>query len=73
MAAPLLNEKQAAEFLGLTPRVMQAWRTRGGGPVYVRLSHRCVRYRPEDLEAFVAENSFENTAQESRYSRSGPE
>ena len=51
--APLLNEKQAAEFLGLKPRTLQAWRWSGGGPKYVRLSARAVRYRQSDLDAFV--------------------
>ena len=40
----LINEKAAAEFLGLTDRTMQALRQRGGGPKYTALSSRCLRY-----------------------------
>lgn len=45
----LLSEAQSAEFLGGTPRALQAWRQRGGGPAFIRISSRCVRYRRRDL------------------------
>ncbi len=45
----LLTETQAAEFLNFTPRALQAWRLRGGGPNFVRVSSRAVRYRKSDL------------------------
>jgi len=48
----LLSEAQSAEFLGVTPRALQAWRQRGGGPAFVRISSRCVRYRRRDLVAW---------------------
>jgi len=64
--APLLNEKQAAMFLGLKPRTLQAWRWSGGGPKYVRLSARAVRYRQSDLDAFVDTRIACNTSEEVR-------
>ena len=51
----LLDERAAAAALGMTPRAMQEWRRSGGGPQYVRISSRCIRYRPEDLSAWAAE------------------
>lgn len=48
----LLNEKQAAEVLGLSHRTLQNWRVKGGGPRFVKLSGS-VRYRERDLEAWV--------------------
>jgi hypothetical protein len=36
----LLSEKQSATFLGVTPRALQVWRQRGGGPAFVRISSR---------------------------------
>jgi hypothetical protein len=50
----LLPEAQSAEFLGVTPRALQAWRQKGGGPVFVRTSARCIRYRRRDLVAWAA-------------------
>jgi hypothetical protein len=45
----LITEKDAAAFLKLTDRTMQAYRQKGGGPQYIRLSSRCLRYRRIDL------------------------
>jgi predicted DNA-binding transcriptional regulator AlpA len=49
----LIDEKAAAEFLGLTDRTMQALRQRGGGPQYIALSSRCLRYRRIDLRKWA--------------------
>jgi predicted DNA-binding transcriptional regulator AlpA len=45
----LIPEPQAADFLGYSVRALQNWRLRGGGPVFVRVSGRSVRYRRRDL------------------------
>jgi len=71
MASALFSEKQAADFLQLTPRALQAWRTQGGGPPYLRIGHRTVRYLLADLEAWCEDRRFENTAQEERYTVPG--
>ena len=49
----LVDEKVAAAFLDLTPRTMQAYRQRGGGPKFIVLSSRCIRYRRIDLKAWA--------------------
>ncbi len=48
----LLREDHAAEILSISARTLQSWRSRGCGPVFVRLG-RAIRYRAEDLETFV--------------------
>ena len=45
----LIDEKAAADFLDLTSRTMQGFRQKGGGPKYIHLSSRCLRYRRIDL------------------------
>jgi len=54
MAEHLLNEHEAAQFLGLSVFTLRAWRSQRRGPVFVKLG-RAVRYRPDDLEAFLNE------------------
>ena len=44
----LIDEKAMAAFMGITDRTLQKWRQRGTGPRFVRLSHRCVKYRRID-------------------------
>ncbi len=60
---PLLDEKQAAHFLGWTPRTMQQRRFHGDGPQFVRVAARTIRYRVEDLEAFVEARLHNSTAE----------
>ncbi len=51
----LLNEKQAAAYLGLTDRTLQQRRYYSQPPVYIKLpGSNAVRYRLSDLMAFVA-------------------
>ena len=45
------NEMQAAIFLGVSVRTVQAWRVRGGSPPYVKIG-RLVRYQRRELVAF---------------------
>ena len=50
----LLNEKQAAAFLGLTDRTLQQRRYYSQPPAYIKLpGSNAVRYRLSDLIAFV--------------------
>jgi hypothetical protein len=49
----LIPEREAAEFIGYTPRALQNWRCRGGGPKYIAISSRSIRYRRRDLIAWA--------------------
>ena len=59
-----LNENQAAEFLGVSVRTLQAWRVRGGGPRYCKLG-RSVRYQKRELVRFQQENTVSSTTEAS--------
>ena len=50
---PLRDTEQAAKRINTTTRWLEYQRTVGGGPKYVKLSRRCVRYRDEDLDEFI--------------------
>ena len=53
-SSPLLTPDEAAAWLRVTKGYLARLRVVGGGPSYVKLSHRCVAYRLGDLEAFIA-------------------
>lgn len=48
----LLSADELAELVGVPPKTLADWRTRGIGPAYVRIG-RHVRYRPADVEAWL--------------------
>jgi hypothetical protein len=52
--AKYLGPQTAAKYIGVTPRTLESWRSRGGGPVFVKISARMVKYRVEDLDSFMA-------------------
>ncbi len=58
----LIDEKAAGDFLGLTPRTMQAMRQRGGGPPYIVVSARCLRYRRLGLKTWADERVRTSTS-----------
>jgi hypothetical protein len=49
----LMNEHVAAAFLGYTVRALRNWRLRGGGPPYVKVSEKSIRYQRRDLQAWI--------------------
>ena len=59
----LISESQAAEFLGYTRRALQAWRFRGVGPRFVKISARSIRYRLCDLISWSRERICSNTVE----------
>lgn len=43
-------------MLGVEPSTLVTWRKRKQGPAYIRVGHRTVRYRIEDVEAWLQAN-----------------
>ena len=59
---PRLNtEDEEAARLNLSKRTLQAWRTRGDGPPYVKLG-RAVRYDPRASDDWLASRTRRHTA-----------
>jgi hypothetical protein len=62
MATQRLNTRNAAAYLGegVSHRTLEAYRVRGGGPVYSKLGKRVV-YDVVDLEAWLASKRRQST------------
>lgn len=58
----LIREAPAAEFLDNSVRTMQGMRYRGGGPRFIRLSSRCIRYRRSDLREWAEQRLRTSTS-----------
>ena len=61
--AVLMRQEDAAQMLGVTPRALEAWRYRGGGPRYIRISGRCIRYRRSDIITWIAARERHSTSE----------
>ena len=59
----LLNETEAAQFIGFSIRALQGWRVKGGGPRFVKISGRAVRYRRRDLIGWAEARLRSNTSE----------
>lgn len=59
----LMNERDAAAFLCYTVRALQNWRVRGGGPKFIKVSSRSIRYTRRDLNEWIEARKISNTAQ----------
>jgi len=59
----LLTETEAARIIGFSVRALQGWRLKGGGPRYVKVSGRAIRYRRRDLIAWADARLRSNTSE----------
>lgn len=57
----MFNTDEAAYYLKLARATLEAWRVRGGGPVFIKLG-KAVRYRKADLDAFLEKNTRRSTS-----------
>ena len=53
---------EAATYLGLSKSTTEKLRHFGGGPRYLKFG-RAVRYRQQDLDAWLTDRLIENTSQ----------
>jgi predicted DNA-binding transcriptional regulator AlpA len=60
---PLLTQRQCAEMLALSERTLERLRVTGAGPKFLRIRHS-VRYRPADVEAWLASRIVGSTSEE---------
>ncbi len=48
----LLDSREAARLLGVSPGTLANWRSRGKGPAFIKLGH-LAKYWPRDLEVYI--------------------
>lgn len=57
----LITPEAVAGYLGITTRCLQKYRTDSTGPAFIELSPRCIRYRWEDVQAFLKARTRKQT------------
>ena len=58
----LYRTTQAADYLDLKKPTLEVWRCRGYGPTFIKMG-KAVRYRKEDLDAFLDSKVRKSTSQ----------
>lgn len=56
----LASRQEVADEYGLTVRYLELAAHRGEGPPMIRISRRMVRYRRDDIEAWLAARVVDN-------------
>ena len=56
----LLTESEAAKYLKISERTLQAWRCTGAGPALVQIG-RAIRYQLKDILAWINANTVKTT------------
>jgi len=59
--AEYLPTEDAATYLGLSSYLLEQWRSKGGGPRFVKLA-KLVRYPRTELDSFMLSRLQEHTA-----------
>lgn len=62
MLPKLLLTRDIADLLHVSDRCVEGWRQRGTGPAYIKLAGGRVRYRREDVEAWIKTNRRSKSA-----------
>lgn len=60
MDKKFLTEREAAEYLRLSPKTLRRWRKAGAGPRFVRIGGTAIRYSTTEIESFVATEGSEH-------------
>lgn len=58
----LLTTKEAAHLLHLSHRTLEAMRLRGGGPPFIALTRKAVRYHRGDLKNWISARRRNSTS-----------
>jgi hypothetical protein len=53
---------EASRIVGFPPCTLHTWRTRGGGPTFLKLGSHSVRYQRRALFEWLAQHQRRNTA-----------
>lgn len=57
-----LTTQEVADLLNVRRTTLEAWRSRGGGPKFMKLG-RVVRYRRRDVDQWLEENTHTSTSE----------
>jgi len=57
----LIDQRAMSKILRITTKTAEAWRSRGGGPRYVKVG-ALVRYRKSDIAEWIERRTIDSTS-----------
>lgn len=60
----LMTPGEVAELLGVSERRLAMMRFEGTGPVHIKVSHKSVRYRQSDIDAWIESRVRQQSSRE---------
>ncbi len=63
MQKKLINEKEASEIYGMSTPWFRRKRWEGGGPLFVRVGNRSIRYQISDLDDYFTSKKLHSTSE----------
>ncbi len=60
----VLDTRTAAKHCGLSKPTLERYRLTGDGPAFLKIGRKCVRYRLEDLNDWLASRLRKSTSDE---------
>jgi len=58
----LIDEREAAKLLGIAPITLKLWRLADRAPRHIKLGTRTIRYRREDVQAWISDRAHDPVA-----------
>lgn len=58
----LWSTKRTAAYIGCSEVAVRTWRRTGIGPVFIRVTPRQVRYRPQDVQRWLQDRTLTSTS-----------
>lgn len=58
----LVNERHAAEIMGISVKTAQGWRFKGDGPRFVKIGKKAIRYQICDIFEWIDQQRRQSTS-----------
>jgi len=63
MCKKLINEKEASELFGMSVAWFQRKRWEGGGPLFLKIDKKSIRYQISDLNNYFIKKKLRSTSE----------
>ena len=63
MCKKIIDEKEASKLYGMSKAWFRRKRWEGGGPLFIKVGSRSIRYQMSDLDEYFTSKKFHSTSE----------